>query len=121
MFSKCTCGFSTVCTAQLHPQYSLPNDRGTLALLQAFYEDFAHVADDESRHLRWCLQRLRELDHDYGCMPAHNMLWEGAEKSAGKMLIQLCSTWGLGKDCRNESHTCDLSKVVSSLPWASKI
>ena len=52
---------------------------------QVFYEDFAHVADDESRHLRWCLQRLRELGFDYGCMPAHNMLWEGAEKSAGAL------------------------------------
>ncbi|KAK9841403.1 hypothetical protein WJX74_005146 [Apatococcus lobatus] len=53
-----------------------------LGLDEAFYEDFAHVADDESRHLRWCLQRLRELGYDYGCMPAHNMLWEGAEKSS---------------------------------------
>ena len=42
-----------------------------------FYADFARVADDESRHLLWCLQRLEELGYAYGCMPAHNLLWEG--------------------------------------------
>lgn len=26
-----------------------------------FFIDFAHVADDESRHFAWCLQRLSEL------------------------------------------------------------
>lgn len=46
-----------------------------------FYCDFARVADDESRHLGWCLQRLQELGHAYGCMPAHDLLWEGAQLS----------------------------------------
>ena len=40
------------------------------------------VADEESRHLGWCLQRLEELGYWYGCMPAHRLLWEGAEASA---------------------------------------
>ena len=35
-------------------------------LPKAFYLDFARVADDESRHLSWCLQRLEELGHEYG-------------------------------------------------------
>lgn len=52
--------------------------------LQEFYTDFAHVADDESRHLGWCLQRLGELGFSYGDMPAHNKLWEGAQSSAGE-------------------------------------
>jgi len=43
------------------------------------------VADDESRHLGWCLQRLGELGHAYGDMPAHNLLWEGAQISAGDL------------------------------------
>ncbi len=43
------------------------------------------VADDESRHLGWCLQRLEELGYDYGDMPAHNLLWEGAQMSAGDL------------------------------------
>lgn len=28
---------------------------------EEFFEDFAHVADDESRHFLWCSQRLAEL------------------------------------------------------------
>lgn len=28
---------------------------------EEFFHDFAHVADDESRHFAWCLQRLAEL------------------------------------------------------------
>lgn len=39
------------------------------------------VADDESRHLSWCLQRLEELGFEYGCMPAHDLLWEGCQLS----------------------------------------
>ena len=45
----------------------------------------SRVADDESRHLGWCLQRLGELGHAYGDMPAHNLLWEGAQMSAGDL------------------------------------
>uniref|UniRef100_A0A1D2A0V9 DUF455 domain-containing protein n=1 Tax=Auxenochlorella protothecoides TaxID=3075 RepID=A0A1D2A0V9_AUXPR len=52
-------------------------------LPRAFFLDFARVADDESRHLLWCLQRLGELGHAYGDMPAHSVLWEGAQASAG--------------------------------------
>ncbi|KAL4444897.1 hypothetical protein ABPG77_003947 [Micractinium sp. CCAP 211/92] len=58
-------------------------------LPEAFYADFARVADDESRHLSWCLQRLEELGYGYGCMPAHNLLWEGAEASAGDLGARL--------------------------------
>lgn len=28
---------------------------------EGFFTDFAHVADDESRHFAWCSQRLAEL------------------------------------------------------------
>jgi uncharacterized ferritin-like protein (DUF455 family) len=48
----------------------------------AFFADFAHVADDEARHLGWCLQRLAEMGVAYGDIPAHNVLWEGAESTA---------------------------------------
>jgi uncharacterized ferritin-like protein (DUF455 family) len=54
-----------------------------------FYADFARVADDEARHLGWCLTRLAELGHAYGDMPAHNQLWEGATASAGDVLERL--------------------------------
>ena len=51
--------------------------------MQAFYRDFAHVADDEARHFGWCRQHLQALGYDYGCMPAHDLLWQGAQLSAG--------------------------------------
>ena len=59
----------------------------SVVVSQEFYVDFAHVAADESRHLGWCLQRLRELGHAYGDMVAHNQLWEGAQLSAGALLL----------------------------------
>ena len=59
-----------------------------LRLPDQFYEDFARVADDESRHLRWCLQRMGELGHTYGDMPAHNLLWEGAQMSSDDVIAR---------------------------------
>jgi uncharacterized ferritin-like protein (DUF455 family) len=54
-----------------------------------FYADFARVADDESRHLGWCLQRLGELNCRYGDMPAHNLLWEGCMVSSSDIRERL--------------------------------
>lgn len=59
-------------------------------MLQDFYADFARVADDESRHLSWCLQRLEELGYAYGDMVAHSILWEGAQASSGKPHTMSC-------------------------------
>ena len=55
------------------------------ALPRQFFLDFARVADDEARHLGWCLQRLGQLGHAYGDMPAHGVLWEGAQDSSGSV------------------------------------
>lgn len=54
----------------------------TLGLEDSFYEDFAHVADDESRHFGWCAQRMSELGYTYGAMVAHDMLWTSATQSS---------------------------------------
>jgi uncharacterized ferritin-like protein (DUF455 family) len=54
-----------------------------------FYADFVRVADDESRHLGWCLQRLGELGHAYGDMDAHNVLWENAEATVDDVAARL--------------------------------
>jgi Protein of unknown function (DUF455) len=62
-----------------------------VAAVQRFYADFARVADDEGRHFGWCLQRLRELGHDYGDVVAHDLLWEGAEASCGASVP--CPCW----------------------------
>jgi len=55
--------------------------------VQGFFADFARIADDESRHFGWCAQRLRELGYEYGCMPAHDLLWQGARRSSGAKTV----------------------------------
>ncbi|KAL6747567.1 hypothetical protein V8C86DRAFT_1819161 [Haematococcus lacustris] len=60
-----------------------------LPLPPLFFEDFARVADDEGRHLGWCLQRLAELGHQYGDMPAHDMLWQGCQASSTDLTARL--------------------------------
>ncbi|MFT4047422.1 MAG: ferritin-like domain-containing protein [Solimonas sp.] len=48
----------------------------------AYYADWLSVAQDEARHFQMLRARLRELGSDYGELPAHNGLWEAAEKTA---------------------------------------
>ncbi|ERN13951.1 hypothetical protein AMTR_s00021p00135720 [Amborella trichopoda] len=59
------------------------------ALGTGFFSDFAHVADDESRHYLWCSERLAELGFSYGDMPAHNLLWRECEKTSGCVAARL--------------------------------
>lgn len=56
-----------------------------------FFADFAHVADDESRHFAWCSQRLAELGFKYGDMPAHNLLWRECEKTSDNVAARLAA------------------------------
>ncbi|GFY99011.1 diiron containing four-helix bundle family ferritin protein, putative [Actinidia rufa] len=58
---------------------------------EGFFADFAHVADDESRHFAWCSQRLGELGFSYGDMPAHNLLWRECEKSSDNVAARLAA------------------------------
>lgn len=58
---------------------------------EGFFDDFAHVADDESRHFVWCSQRLAELGFKYGDMPAHNLLWRESEKSSDNVAARLAA------------------------------
>ncbi|MGJ8668647.1 MAG: ferritin-like domain-containing protein [Oceanococcus sp.] len=55
----------------------------------AFYQDWISVARDEARHFQMLNQRLRELDANYGDCPAHNGLWEMAEKTAHDSLLRM--------------------------------
>ncbi|CAH2038772.1 unnamed protein product [Thlaspi arvense] len=54
-----------------------------------FFDDFAHVADDESRHFLWCSQRLAELGFKYGDIPANNLLMKECEKSSNNVAARL--------------------------------
>ncbi|CAI9089263.1 OLC1v1023810C1 [Oldenlandia corymbosa var. corymbosa] len=58
---------------------------------EGFFGDFAHVADDESRHFAWCLQRLAELGFSYGDMPAHNLLWRECNKTSDNVAARLAA------------------------------
>lgn len=48
----------------------------------AYYADWIGVARDEARHFGMLTARLAELGHVYGDFPAHNGLWEAAQKTA---------------------------------------
>jgi uncharacterized ferritin-like protein (DUF455 family) len=54
-----------------------------------YYLDWISVAQDEARHFTMLRARLHELGHDYGDFPAHNGLWEAAEKTASDPLIRM--------------------------------
>ncbi|ULQ46361.1 ferritin-like domain-containing protein [Flagellatimonas centrodinii] len=55
----------------------------------AYYRDWLSVARDEARHFQMLSQRLAELGFRYGDFPAHNGLWEAAEKTAHDPLIRM--------------------------------
>ena len=60
------------------------------ALPDAYYADWLSVARDEARHFAMLRARLQSLGYDYGDMPAHNGLWEAAEKTAHDVLDRMC-------------------------------
>jgi uncharacterized ferritin-like protein (DUF455 family) len=54
-----------------------------------YYADWIGVARDEARHFGLLIARLAELGHAYGDFPAHNGLWEAAEKTAHDPLLRM--------------------------------
>jgi uncharacterized ferritin-like protein (DUF455 family) len=54
-----------------------------------FALDWIGVAADEARHFQMLQLRLRELGHEYGDFPAHDGLWEMAEKTASSSLERM--------------------------------
>lgn len=55
----------------------------------SYYRDWLSVAYDEARHFRLLTDRLAELDCEYGDLPAHNGLWDMAEKTAHDVLVRM--------------------------------
>ncbi len=58
-------------------------------LPEAFYRDWLQVAREEALHFELLRDHLRTLGFDYGDFPAHNALWEMAEKTKGDLLARL--------------------------------
>lgn len=54
-----------------------------------YYDDWVAVARDEATHFVLLRARLRDLGGEYGDLPAHNGLWEMAEKTAGDPLERM--------------------------------
>jgi uncharacterized ferritin-like protein (DUF455 family) len=56
---------------------------------KVFYLDWLAVAHEESLHFTLLRDHLRSLGYGYGDFPAHNALWEMAEKTKGDMLARI--------------------------------
>ena len=55
----------------------------------AFYRDWIGVANEEALHFTLLRDHLVSLGYDYGSFPAHNALWEMAERTRGDILARL--------------------------------
>ncbi len=55
----------------------------------AFYADWLKVAKDEAYHFGLLSDHLGTLDHVYGDFPAHDGLWEMADRTQGDLLARL--------------------------------
>lgn len=54
-----------------------------------FSDDWIKVADDEARHFELLNQRLHEMGSYYGAFPAHDGLWQSAEKTSHDLKARL--------------------------------
>ena len=55
----------------------------------AYYDDWLRIADEERYHFQLVRERLNQLGYEYGDFPAHNGLWETAEKTASDPLLRM--------------------------------
>ena len=58
-------------------------------LPRAFIDDWFAVGADEAMHFALLDRRLRALGSGYGALPAHDGLWDAAEKTAHDVLARL--------------------------------
>ena len=58
-------------------------------LPDAFYTDWMRIAKEEAKHFMLLREHLRSLDYDYGDFPAHNGLWEMAERTQDDVLARI--------------------------------
>lgn len=54
-----------------------------------FYRDWIKIAKEEAYHFRLLSEHLNGLGYSYGDFPAHNGLWEMAEKTRDDLLARL--------------------------------
>jgi uncharacterized ferritin-like protein (DUF455 family) len=56
---------------------------------EAYYSDWLRVAKEEAVHFSLLAAHLRTLGHGYGDFPAHDSMWEMAEKTRGDVLARM--------------------------------
>ncbi|MGE8690692.1 MAG: ferritin-like domain-containing protein [Achromobacter sp.] len=56
---------------------------------EAFYRDWLRVAREEAYHFDLLRQRLAGMGHAYGDFPAHNSLWDMAQRTSEDLLARL--------------------------------
>lgn len=70
-------------------RFSHYHDADTFSLPVEFYEDWLKVADDEAKHFLMLSERLTDFNASYGDLPAHDGLWDSAERTAHDFAARL--------------------------------
>ena len=56
---------------------------------RSFFDGWMQVASEEAKHFMMVRDRLRQLDADYGDLPAHDGLWEAAHHTRNSLTARL--------------------------------
>ena len=56
---------------------------------EAFYTDWVRIAQEEAKHFTLLREHLLAMGFDYGDFPAHNTLWDMAERTQGDLLARI--------------------------------
>ena len=56
---------------------------------EAFYTDWVRIAQEEAKHFTLLRQHLLDMGFDYGDFPAHNTLWDMAERTKDNILARI--------------------------------
>jgi uncharacterized ferritin-like protein (DUF455 family) len=56
---------------------------------EAFYTDWVRIAQEEAKHFTLLRNHLVSMGYDYGDFPAHNSLWDMAERTQGDLLARI--------------------------------
>lgn len=111
-----------------------------LSLPQEFYGDWVEVADEEATHFLMLQKLLNDLGAEYGDLPAHDGLWQAAERTSLDLLARLAvvpltleargldtTPMGIEKLRSNQDHTTadaleiiyrdEIKHVASGMRW----
>ncbi len=58
-------------------------------LPRAFFDDWVQVGHEEAQHFELVCRRLGELGADYGCLPAHDGLWQAAQATGHSLIARV--------------------------------